>query len=299
MTEITLGSYQIAKLDNAGDYRMIANDTNDDRLVELWAIKPRRSKSANTVEQYRRQGKRFLADVGKPLQAIKYDDLTAWQNSLTGSINTQRLVVNAVKSLLSFAYESGYIRANPGVMLEPAQPEETKHRKLLSEADVIAIAHHKALSQRDRAIVMVLYSSGCRVSELCAMQWQDVIAVDGGKAEIVIRGKGGKTRESGISPAAYAAMLAIKSTTAQATDYIFTTYAGQIDRSTVNHLFDKLSKVIGKDISPHWLRHSHVSHALQRGGNAVDVQEQVGHSSLSVTTGYAHGTKHSSDYLVI
>ena len=184
-------------------------------------------------------------------------------------------------------------------MLEPGQPEETKHRKLLSEADVIAIANHKALSLRDRAIVMVLYSSGCRVSELCAMQWRDVVALADGKAEIVIRGKGGKTRKSGISATAHAAMLALKPMIADGPDYIFTTHAGPVDRSTVNHLFDKLSKVIGKDISPHFLRHSHVSHALQRGGNAVDVQEQVGHSSLAVTTGYAHGTKHSSDYLVI
>lgn len=301
MTEnmIVDGEYQIIKFDNTGDYSMIAHDTNDAKLVELWAVKPRRSKSPHTVEQYRRQGKRFLAAVGKPLQAIKYDDLTAWQNSLTGSLNTQRLVVNAVKSLLSFAHESGYIRANPGIMLEPGQPEETKHRKLLSEADVIAIANHKALSLRDRAIVMVLYSSGCRVSELCGMRWQDVIPGNEGKAEIVIRGKGGKTRKSGISATAYAAMLALKPMIADGADYIFTTHAGTIDRSTVNHLFDKLSKVVGKDISPHWLRHSHVSHALQRGGNAVDVQEQVGHSSLAVTTGYAHGNKHSSDYLVI
>ena len=109
MTEIVMMNDY--RLDNAGDYSMIGRDTNDDKLVELWAIKPRRSKSPNTVEQYRRQGKRFLAAVGKPLQAVKYDDLTAWQNGLTGSLNTQRLVVSAIKSLLSFAHETGYIRA--------------------------------------------------------------------------------------------------------------------------------------------------------------------------------------------
>lgn len=291
--------YAIVGLDNAGNYSMVAHDTNDEKLIELWAIKPRRSKSPHTVEQYRRQGRRFLSAINKPLQAIKYDDLTAWQNKLTGSINTQRLAVNTVKSLLAFAHESGYIRVNPGVMLEPGQPEETKHRKLLSEADVIAMVNHKALNLRDRAIVMVLYSSGCRVSELCAMQWRDVTSIKDGKAEIMIRGKGGKTRKSGISAAAYAAMVEIKSKTTDGTDHVFVTHAGPIDRSTVNHLFKKLSKIISKDISPHWMRHTHVTHALARGGNAVDVQEQVGHSSLAVTTGYAHGTKHSSDYLVI
>jgi len=80
---------------------------------------------------------------------------------------------------------------------------------------------------------------------------------------------------------------------------VFATINGQMERTTVNHLFGKLGKVIGRKISPHWMRHSHITHALQRGGNAVDVQEQVGHSSLAVTTGYAHSTMHSSDYLVI
>lgn len=131
------------------------------------------------------------------------------------------------------------------------------------------------------------------------MQWCDVTPIKDDKAEIVIRGKGGKTRKSGISAAAYAAMVAIKPKVSNDDDHVFTTHAGVIDRSTVNHLFKKLSKIIGKDISPHWMRHTHVTHALARGGNAVDVQEQVGHSSLAVTTGYAHANKHSSDYLVI
>jgi len=278
---------------------MIAGNTNDHALVELWATKPRRGKSENTKQQYLRQGLRFLDEVGKPLQDIRYDDLSAWQNSIAGAINTRRLRVNAIRSLLSFAYESGYIRVNPGVMLEPEQPEDTKHRKTLTEAEVITLANHKGLSPRDRAIVMVMYSSGCRVTELCNMRWQDVTPTTNGKAEIVIRGKGGKTRKSGISAGAYASMLAIKPEGATGQDYVFTTANGRMDRTTVNHLFGKLSEVIERNISPHWMRHSHITHALQRGGNAVDVQEQVGHSSLAVTTGYAHSTQHSRDYLSI
>lgn len=290
---------QIDAHHNTGDYRMVASTTNDQMLIELWANKPRRGKSKNTTEQYLRQGLRFIHEVGKPLQALRYDDLSSWQNSITGAINTRRLRVNAIKSLLAFAYESGYIRVNPAVMLEPEQPEDTKHRKTLTEAEIITLVNHKGLSKRDRAITMTMYSSGCRVTELCNMRWQDVTPTANGKAEIVIRGKGGKTRKSGISVGAYASMLTIKPEGATGQDYVFTTANGRMDRTTVNHLFDKLSEVIGRNISPHWTRHSHITHALQRGGNAVDVQEQVGHSSLAVTTSYAHSEKHSCDFLVI
>lgn len=284
---------------NAGDYQLIERTTDDDKLVLMWANKPRRSQSKHTIDQYMRQGIAFLDAVGKPLQAINYTDLAAWQTSLTGSLNTQRLKVNAIKSLFSFAHKVGYLRINPGVMVEAPQLEETKHRKMLSEEEVIKLVS-STLSARDRAILRVLYSSACRVSELITLRWQDVIEVNDGKAVLVIRGKGSKTREAGISASAYAAMRNIKPAFTEPTDYVFlSNRRRQMDRTTVNHLFKKLSALVGKDISPHWFRHSHVSHALARGANPVDVQEQAGHSSLQVTTSYAHKTKASSDYLVI
>jgi integrase/recombinase XerD len=135
---------------------------------------------------------------------------------------------------------------------------------------------------------------------LTNLRWQDVIELPEGKAVLMIRGKGGKTREAGISASAYRSMLNIQPAFVEATDFVFlSNRKRQMDRTTVNHLFKKLSTLVGKDISPHWFRHSHVSHALARGANPTDVQEQAGHSSLQVTTGYAHKTKNSSDYLAI
>lgn len=284
---------------NSGDYQLIERGTSDEQLVAMWAHKARKSQSQNTTAQYMRQGATFLATVGKPLQAINYKDLQDWQAGLSGSINTLRLKVNAIKSLLSFAHKLGYIRINPGVMLEAPHLEETKHRKMLSEEEVIKLVSSN-LSARDQAILRVMYSSACRVSELIGLRWQDVIEVGDDKAVLVIRGKGGKSREAGISAAAYKAMANVKPAFVDPTDFVFlSNRKRQMDRTTVNHLFTKLSAIIGKDISPHWFRHSHVSHALARGANPVDVQEQAGHSSLQVTTGYAHKTKASSDYLVI
>jgi integrase/recombinase XerD len=280
---------------NTGHYQLVERNTTDAMIVAIWVAK---SNSANTKEQYTRQAGSFLSFVGKPLQALTLTDLQAWQASLTGSINTKRLKVNVIKSLFSFAHKVGYINMNPGVMLEPEHAEEVKHRKMLSEEDIIKLVSSN-LNARDQAILRVLYSSGMRVTELISLRWQDVIE-QGDKAVLVIRGKGSKTRESGISASAYKAMLNLKPKFVEQTAFIFLSNRKcRMDRSTVNHLFTKLSEKLNKDISPHWFRHSHVSHALARGANPVDVQEQVGHSSLQVTTGYAHKTKNSSDYLVI
>ena len=285
---------------NVGEYQLIDHDTNDARVIQLWCAAQRGSDSSNTSNSYKRIAEAFMRATDKPLQAMVYADLAEWAQALPGAINTRRTKINAIKSLFSFAHKLGYIRVNPGVMIKPPAKEETKHRKLLSEEEVIKLISAD-LSPRDEAILRVLYSAGMRVSELVNLRWQDVIEQPSGKAILVIRGKGSKTRESGISASAYKSILNIKPATwFDAADFVFKSNRNhQMDRTTVNWLFSQLSEKLGKDISPHWFRHSHVSHSLARGANPVDVQEQVGHSSLQVTTGYAHATKRSSDYLVI
>lgn len=293
---------QIAIYDpvNAGDYQQLAPTTDDAMLLEMWAKHSRRSDSGNTEATYRRTAAAFLRDIGKPIQAIIYGDLADWARSLDGAINTRRTKINTVKSLFAFARRLGYIRINPGEMITAPAKEETKHRKMLSEEEVIGLIRSD-LSARDEAILRVLYSAGCRVSELINLRWRDIIDQPNGTAILVIRGKGSKTRESGISAAAYRSVTNIKPMIGlDATDYVFKSNRNQqMERTTVNWLFGKLSAKIGKQISPHWFRHSHASHALARGANPVDVQEQLGHSSLDVTTGYAHKTRSSSDYLPI
>lgn len=276
---------------NVGDYGIVQRGTNDSQIVMLWV---NQSTSKNTRQQYQRVADGFLASVGKPFQAVTLSDLQGWQAGLNGKVNTIKLAINAVKSLFSFLHKTGYIKLNPAVMLKAPKAVETKHTKTLTEEQVIKLVSGN-ISTRDQAIIRVLYSSAMRVSELCNLRWADVIE-QGNKAILVIRGKGEKTRESGISAAAYQAMKAQRTES----EFVFTSNRGrQMDRTTVNYLFTKLRSVVGKDISPHWTRHSHITHALQRGANPTDVMNQAGHSSLAVTTTYAHSAKHSSDSLII
>lgn len=283
---------------NEGDYSLIERSTDDSKLIAMWCSKRRRSDSGNTTSTYYVVARQFVDAVQKPIQALTYTDLASWANQLQGSINTKRSKINAVKSLFGFAHKLGYIRVNPAAMIDTPMGEATKHRKMLSEEEIVRLVSGN-LSKRDEAILRVLYSSGMRVSELINLRWRDII-VQGDKAILVIRGKGSRTRESGISASAYRSLLNVKPESVAENDFVFkSSWDRQMDRTTINWLFSKLSKKIGKKISPHWFRHSHVSHALARGANPVDVQEQVGHSSLQVTTGYAHKTRSSSDYLIV
>jgi site-specific recombinase XerD len=289
----------LVQITNAGDYAQVAPSTNDEKLIDLWAGAARSGDSRHTSIQYRTQAKKFMDAVGLPLQAVRYDDLLRWQQGLTGAINSRRVAVNAVRSLFSFALETGYIRINPSKLLKPPRAQETKHAKVISEANILRLLDSD-ISPRNRAIVYVLYSTGCRVSELVGMNWEDVLPGEDGRAEIVIRGKGGKTRVSGISSGAYQALLAIKGSAVQESEPVFVSSWGKrIDRRTINYMLADLSTIIGQHITPHFFRHTHVTHSLRRGANPIDILAQVGHSSLSVTTGYAHSEKHSSDSLIV
>lgn len=285
---------------NVGDYQLIQADTDDEVLVEMWINKPRRARSQHTQTQYRRVWASLRQAIPKPLQTIKVDDLMAWANGLRGTPHTVKLRVAAVKSLFSFAYKVGYLRVNPAVILETPHVPDQKHAKVLREEEIFALLA-TAKKPRDKALVRTLYGAGLRVSELCCLRWQDVVSTIGGKAVLVVYGKGGHQREAEISAATHRVLQDLCGD-ARPEDYIFRTRTGHhLDRSEVHRLLKRLTQEAGlnKPVSAHWLRHSHASHALDNGANPKAVQEQLGHSSLAVTTGYLHTDKGTAGYLKV
>lgn len=283
---------------NVGNYLIVESGTNDSQVVQMWCMK---SRSSETRYKYERAANELLTYTQKPIQAISLNDLRRWQDSLTGKINTKKLKVSIIKSMFAFMQKIGYIQVNPAIMISAEKAEETAHARMMTEEEVIRIMTHESLSARDGAIVRTLYSSGMRVGELCGLRWRDVIATDGGKAIFVIRGKGSKTRKSGISATTYSKILEIRDG-ATLDDYVFRSNRKSglpMDKTTVNYLFEKLSKIVGRKISPHFMRHCNASHSLKRGASAVDVMNQLGHSSLSVTSKYVHSDRSASDYLIV
>jgi site-specific recombinase XerD len=276
---------------------IVAAGSNDADVVTMWINKVNRS--ANTSAQYNRVARSFFAYVGKPLSAITYNDLDAWVQSLEGAPATIKAKVAAVKSLFSFAAKLGYLALNPAAIVEPPRVADRKHRKVASEEAIIKLVN-AAGSARDEAILRTLYSSGCRVSELCSLTWSDVVPTEDGKANLRIVGKGNKERTAGISAATYSALLNIRPMVGDPALPVFLSNRGQaMDRTVIHRMIEKVGAKVGVKLSAHWFRHSHATHALKRGANVVDVQEQLGHSSLAVTTGYAHRQHSSADSLAI
>lgn len=275
---------------------IIPADTNDARLIEMWM----HGKSENTVSQYTRIVARFVDQVRKPLQNVNLSDLQGWADTLTGTAHSVKAHIDTVRSLFSFALKTGYIRLNPAAVLEsPSVPDKVKG-KVLSERETIALIN-AADNPRDQALLQCLYSAGGRVSEICSLSWKDVAPTPDGGAELLIFGKGGKNRNAKISADTHR-LLQAQRRFAEDSAPVFSTRNGTpIDRVAVHRTIKDAADKAGikKAVSAHWFRHSHASHALERGANPAAVQEQLGHSSLATTTRYAHAVNSSADFLIV
>ena len=154
------------------------------------------------------------------------------------------------------------------------------------------------LGARDRAILETLYSTGIRVSELVALNMDDI---DFLAVVIHARGKGKKERIAPISSSALQTIqhyIEYRNKRAQSnrnfdSRVLFVNKHGRrLSTRSVRRKMDKYLKMAGLDpnISPHTLRHSFATHMLNNGADLRSVQELLGHQSLSTTQVYTHLT---------
>ena len=205
-----------------------------------------------------------------------------------------------MKSLLSFGHEIGYLPFNVGVAVKLRPNRDSLAQRILEESEVAKLIE-AAPDGRDRVLLKLLYISGARVGELCGLKWCDAIArTEGG--QITVFGKRGKTRTILLKPKSWAQLMAIRGD-AGPVDAMFASRkgGGHLDTSQVRRIVYAAAKKAGLEqkVSPHWMRHAHASHALDRSAPIHLVQVTLGHASVSTTGRYLHArpTDSSSFYL--
>ena len=206
-----------------------------------------------------------------------------------------------LRSFYKFLVKTNRCSANPlSAVRTPKQ--EKKLPRFLEYEDVKRLLETPPvetwLGARDRAILETLYSTGIRVSELVALNMDDIDFL----GEVVhIRGKGKKERITPISSSALQAIqhyMEFRNKRAQSNGnfdlkVLFVNKHGhRLSTRSVRRKMDKYLKMAGLDpaISPHTLRHSFATHMLNNGADLRSVQELLGHQSLSTTQIYTHLT---------
>ncbi len=204
-----------------------------------------------------------------------------------------------LRSFYKFLVKRNEIAANPVAAVRTPK-QEKKLPRFLEYEEVKRLLEtppvNTWLGARDRAILETLYSTGIRVSEVVALNMDDIDFL----GEVVhVRGKGKKERIAPISSSALQTIqhyMEFRNKRAQNNSnfdpkVLFVNKHGRrLSTRSVRRKMDKYLKMAGLDgeISPHTLRHSFATHMLNNGADLRSVQELLGHQSLSTTQIYTH-----------
>jgi integrase/recombinase XerD len=203
--------------------------------------------------------------------------------------STQLGIIAAVKSLLSFGCEIEVLPKNVGRRVVPPKVKDTLSERILTEGEVQAMIALET-NPRNRAILRLLYGVALRVSELCALKWRDLFG-RGDFGQATVFGKGGITRVVLIPETIWQELQAQRGE-AGYHDPVFPSQkgGGHLTRCQVMRIVRAQAKRAGieANVSPHWLRHAHASHSLDRGAPIHLVQQTLGHASIATTSRYLH-----------
>ncbi len=262
--------------------------TRDAQIIKLWIDK---QPSSHTRWCYRHDSEQLLNHAKKPLSRITLADLQSFAQVLTTSglapIYRVRTLA-AVKSLFGFCHRLRYLAVNPAAELALPAYENRLAERILAEEDVQRVLAAET-EPRNRVLLRLLYAAGLRVSEACHLLWRNLRA-RGDAGQITVFGKSGRTRAIPL-PAELWAELTDRRGAAKPEEPIFRSRSGKaLDRGRVRVILRRAALRAGvvEGVSPHWLRHAHASHALDRGAPIHLVQATLGHSSVATTSRYLH-----------
>ena len=266
---------------------------------ESWLDKEKRA-SANTLSSYLRDVRQFAhwaEGDDLPLTQVEQEDVKRYAHHLEKKGKSNATVVRSVASLKSFyTYMTAAhcIRVNPVKGFTPSR-EERKLPAILTNHEVDLFLEQPDISDakgcRDKAMLELLYATGIRVSELIALDVQDV-----NLSACFLRCRG-KDKER-VVPLYKAAVRALSA-------YINEVRPQLLEAPNENALFvnmngERMSRQgfwkivkcyqekagIRKEITPHTLRHSFAAHLLENGADLKSIQEMLGHADISATQIY-------------
>ncbi len=239
-----------------------------------------------------------LDDIGN----ITIQDFRAWMSKKAMGEDRKKGVGNAsrarslsgVKNLLSWLDKNGIVH-NPAIsaLRSPKLPhklpkpmQEQQTRRLIEEADLLV--KEDWIGQRDRALFTLLYGCGLRIDEALQLNIRDMPR-DG---FLRVMGKGSKERQVPVidivedTLQAYLEQCPFPS--APDRPLFVGTRGGRLNQGIAQKSMRSLRGVLGlpENATPHALRHSFATHLLQNGANLREIQELLGHSSLSTTQRY-------------
>jgi integrase/recombinase XerD len=253
--------------------------------------------STATVEAYQHDIKSFMQSLKPSLKEAREEDIISYLSHLKGrglkeSTTTRAFI--ALKVFFRFLKREGYVEANIIELLDTPKIWQIIP-DVLSYNEVVALLNVPDGAQeagcRDRAILELLYGSGLRVSEACAL---DIYDVDDTFVRVLGKGRKGRVvpigKKSIDAIDRYLASFRSLHESEEEAALFVTDKGKRVDRFLIWRSIKQYGKLAGiaKNIHPHTLRHSFATHLLDGGADLRVIQEMMGHASIASTDRYMH-----------
>jgi integrase/recombinase XerD len=276
-----------------------AEFTSDDEVIESWLTE----KAVSTAKTYQNAVEQCLDWCGCGLKRLTFTSLQNYRLSLQYhyKVTTARKKLSAVRSLLAFACDMGYLTHNPSVKLRNIKPDKDKAKQSKSVVERILTPeevkrlYQAGATERDRAMIKTAYLLGLRIDELLNLHASDFSRNGKGEYRVKVIGKGSKERMITVPTSLFNELKALGTE-----GYIFVNYkGGKMTAVGAHKMLKKTIAIAGlpSDISWHWLRHSCASHSLLNGASLESVRKKLGHSSIAITNTYIHDEDDASQFI--
>lgn len=237
----------------------------------------------------------FCQTVSKPLDKVTTNDLRVYLYQYKQERGITNDSLNGIRVVLASFFHwlacEGYIERDPALTLKTIKGEK-KQRNALSQIEMEFI-RRAAKTLRERAIIEFLYSTGCRVSELCSVKIADV---DFQSDEVHLFGKGRKHRSSYLNAKAHVALQEYLASRHDDCPYLFVSerrpYHGIGNWCVEQMIRDLVGRTpVQKKTTPHVFRHTTATQAVAHGMAVEDVSALLGHENIATTMIYVETSR--------
>lgn len=277
----------------------------DEFLIYLSTV---RGLSDNTVVGYRNDLEQFMQFLTPEI-----DILTITKENIllcVGQLSKQKKsaatinrFIAAVRTMFSYSRKFGYIQKNPSIEIKTVKiPKKVPSFMTAAEVNQLCntpLKNELLWQSRDECLFKMMYSSGCRISEITNLKLSDFMD---NYHSAIVTGKGNKQRRVFFGEEARNALaryyqdrkkVMAENHIEKPTDQLFINQKGEpISVAGIRYIITRYSGVEGTNhhVNPHAFRHTFATTMLNNGADVRIVQEMLGHSSISTTQRYTHVT---------
>ena len=269
-------------------HELVCGNDNMFILKKFIAVKKIEGKSEQTLKQYIRENKRFLLWCNKNVNEVTKDDILGYLADLQIRNNISMTTVTNSKRFLSAFFnwldDDGYITKSPTRNLKSIKCPKTQRKAYTNrELDRLRNNIH---NDRDKALVELLNSTGCRISEVININRNDI---NWNEHSIIVTGKGNKQRYVYFDDVTAMYLEKYLNTRKDSSTALFVSFnknKTRLQKAAIESLIRRLGNNLGIKAYPHKFRRTYATRALQNGMSLSTLAKLMGHEKVDTTMMY-------------